>query len=105
MKSPQIVRGYGPGRGVRSMYAIAPDRLLKNAHLLRCAANLIVRRIRLIRLTLRFLRALHLSIFEQPQNREFFNTLLMNGLLYENRAPSDEVRLEKTECNLKNNMV
>jgi hypothetical protein len=41
-------------------------RLLKNAHLLRCAANLIARRISTIRLALRFLRALHPAIFEQP---------------------------------------
>ena len=41
-------------------------RLLKNAPLLRCAANLIVRRICLYATLLRFLRALHLSIFEQP---------------------------------------
>jgi hypothetical protein len=43
-----------------------PDRLLKNGHLLRCAANLIARRISTIRLARPFLRALYLTIFEQP---------------------------------------
>jgi hypothetical protein len=44
------------------------SRLLKNAHLLRCAANLIARRISIYASLLKFLCALHLSIFEQPAN-------------------------------------
>ena len=40
--------------------------LLKNAHLPRCAADLIVRRIWLYVSLFGFLRALHLNIFEQP---------------------------------------
>jgi len=42
------------------------DRLLKNAHLLRCTANRIAQRIIDIRLAIRFSRALHLNVFEQP---------------------------------------
>jgi hypothetical protein len=42
------------------------SRLLKNAHLLRCASNLIARRISVYASPLMFLRALHLNVFEQP---------------------------------------
>jgi hypothetical protein len=41
-------------------------RLLKNAHLLRCAANLIAQRMPVYASLFGFVRALHLSIFEQP---------------------------------------
>ena len=40
-------------------------KLLKNAHLPRCAANRTAQRMIHIRLAIRFLRALHLNIFEQ----------------------------------------
>ena len=40
--------------------------LLKNTHLLCCAANRTAQRMFKIRFAMRFLRALHLSIFERP---------------------------------------
>ncbi|PKN51315.1 MAG: hypothetical protein CVU55_12850 [Deltaproteobacteria bacterium HGW-Deltaproteobacteria-13] len=42
-------------------------RLLQNTHLLRYAANRTAQRMIYIRLAVQFLRALHLSIFEQPR--------------------------------------
>jgi hypothetical protein len=45
---------------------------LKNTHLLRCAASLIARRISIYASLFGFLRALHLSIFEQPMHRGVF---------------------------------
>jgi hypothetical protein len=48
------------------------SRLLKNAHLLRCAANLIARRISIYASLFGFLRALHLSIFEQSAKQGVF---------------------------------
>jgi hypothetical protein len=48
---------------------------LKNAHLLRCAANLIAQRISTYASLFGFWRALHLSIFEQPGAKVLFNTL------------------------------
>ncbi len=45
--------------------------LLKNAHLLCCAANRTVQRISIYASRFGFLRALHLSIFKQPQNMGF----------------------------------
>jgi hypothetical protein len=49
---------------------------LKNAHLLRCAANLIARRISIYDSLFGFLHALHLTIFEQPaQWGYYFNSL------------------------------
>jgi hypothetical protein len=66
------------GLKVAGIYDSVPrhllSRLLKNAHLLRCATNLIARRIFIIRLALRFLRALHLSIFERPALSGCFST-------------------------------
>ena len=47
--------------------------LLKNAHLLCCAANRTAQRIYIYASRFDFLRALHLNIFEQPPNRGFFN--------------------------------
>jgi len=47
--------------------------LLKNAHLLCCAASRTAQRISIYASRFGFLRALHLNIFEQPQNMEFFN--------------------------------
>jgi hypothetical protein len=47
--------------------------LLKNAHLLCCAANRTAQRISIYASRFGFLRALHLNIFEQPQNMGFFN--------------------------------
>ncbi|HUN55392.1 MAG TPA: phosphatase PAP2 family protein [Smithella sp.] len=49
-----------------------PSRLLKNAHLLRCAANRPAQRISIYASRFSFLRALHLNIFEQPSNAGFF---------------------------------
>jgi len=51
---------------------VVPNGLLKNAHLLRCAANLIARRISIYASGFGFLRALHLSIFEQPAHSGVF---------------------------------
>jgi membrane-associated phospholipid phosphatase len=48
------------------------SRLLKNAHLLRCAANRPVQRISIYASWFSFLRALHLNIFKQPSNAGFF---------------------------------
>ena len=48
------------------------SRLLKNAHLLRCAANRPAQRISIYASRFSFLRALHLNIFEQPSNAGFF---------------------------------
>jgi hypothetical protein len=45
--------------------------LLKNAHLLRCAANRAARRMSICASQFGFLRALHLNIFEQPQQGFF----------------------------------
>jgi hypothetical protein len=45
---------------------------LKNAHLLCCAASLVIAAYVKIRLIPQALRALYLSIFEQPQNMGFF---------------------------------
>jgi hypothetical protein len=53
--------------------------LLKNAHMLCCAANRIAQRISIYASRFSFLRALHLNIFEQPQNMEFSTT---QGPLY-----------------------
>jgi hypothetical protein len=47
--------------------------LLKNAHLLCCAANRTAQRIFIYASRFGFLRALHLNIFEQPQNMGVFN--------------------------------
>jgi hypothetical protein len=47
--------------------------LLKNAHLLCCAANRTAQCISIYASRFGFLRALHLNIFEQPQNMGFFN--------------------------------
>jgi len=46
---------------------------LKNAHLLCCAANRTAQRVFIYASRFGFLRALHLNIFEQPQNMGFFN--------------------------------
>ena len=48
------------------------SRLLKNAHLLRYAANRPAQRISIYASRFSFLRALHLNIFEQPSNAGFF---------------------------------
>jgi membrane-associated phospholipid phosphatase len=48
------------------------SRLLKNAHLPRCAANRPAQRISIYASRFSFLRALHLNIFEQPSNAGFF---------------------------------
>jgi len=45
--------------------------LLKNAHLLRCTSNRTAQRILIIRLAIRLLCALYLSIFEQPNEKAF----------------------------------
>ena len=47
--------------------------LLKNAHLLCCAANHTAQRISIYASRFVFLRALQLNIFEQPLNMGFFN--------------------------------
>jgi TolB protein len=47
--------------------------LLKNAHLLCCAANRTAQRISIYASRFSFLRSLHLNIFEQPLNIRFFN--------------------------------
>jgi len=44
-------------------------RLLKNAHLLRCASFFVIATYTKIRLTPQDLRALHLDIFEKPEER------------------------------------
>jgi hypothetical protein len=44
-----------------------------NAHMLCCAANRTAQRISIYASQFGFLRALHLNIFEQPQNMGFFN--------------------------------
>ena len=44
---------------------------LQNAHLPRCAANRTAQRMIHIRLAIRFLRALHLNIFEQFRELDF----------------------------------
>ncbi len=46
-------------------------KLLKNTHLPRCAANRTAQRMIHIRLAIRFLRALHLNIFEQFRELDF----------------------------------
>jgi hypothetical protein len=43
-----------------------PNRLLKNAHLLRCAASFVTAAYPKVHLIPQALRALHLSIFKQP---------------------------------------
>jgi len=48
------------------------SRLLKNAHLLRCAANRPAQRISIYASQFSFLRDLHLNIIEQPSNAGFF---------------------------------
>jgi hypothetical protein len=45
--------------------------LLKNAHLLCCAANRTAQRISIYASRFGYLRALHLNIFEQPPNIRF----------------------------------
>jgi hypothetical protein len=45
-------------------------RLLKNAHMLRCAASAGVATYPKVRLTSPALHALHLSIFEQPEMKK-----------------------------------
>jgi hypothetical protein len=47
--------------------------LLKNAHLLCCAANRTAQRISIYASRFGFLRASHLNIFEQPPNMGYFN--------------------------------
>ncbi len=60
--------------------------LLKNAHLLRCTSNRTAQRILNIRLAIRLLRALYLSIFEQPMtnfvgwNKRSGSTYVFNRL-------------------------
>jgi hypothetical protein len=58
--------------------------LLKNAHLLCCAANRTAQRISIYASRFGFLRALHLDIFEQPQNMGFFNASLYPSLHFYN---------------------
>jgi hypothetical protein len=55
--------------------------LLKNAHLLCCAANHTAQRISIYASRFGFLRALHLNIFEQPQNMGFFKDPTIRTLL------------------------
>jgi len=55
--------------------------LLKTAHLLCCAANRSAQRISIYTSQFGFLRALHLNIFEQPQNMEFFNDSDIHNVL------------------------
>jgi hypothetical protein len=50
---------------------IEAEGLLKNAHLLRCAANRADQRISIYASRFGFLRALHLNIFEQPRLYHF----------------------------------
>ncbi len=52
------------------------NRLLKNAHLLRCAHLASLRRTKQYASFRMISRALHLSIFEQPVRNDFFNNLL-----------------------------
>ncbi|MGP8014954.1 MAG: hypothetical protein ACLPP9_11210 [Smithella sp.] len=47
--------------------------LLKNAHLLCCAANRTTQRISIYASRFGFLRASHLNIFEQPPHMGYFN--------------------------------
>jgi hypothetical protein len=47
--------------------------LLKNAHLLCCAANRTAQRISIYASRFGYLRASHLNIFEQPPNMGYFN--------------------------------
>jgi hypothetical protein len=49
------------------------SRLLKNAHLLRCAYHSSLRRTKKYASFLMISRALHLRIFEQPVCEDFFN--------------------------------
>jgi hypothetical protein len=65
---------------------------LKNAHLLCCAANRTAQRISIYASRFGFLRALHLNIFEQPQNMGFLislrsdsRMLRVQGLLFEQK--------------------
>jgi hypothetical protein len=46
--------------------SVRSSRLLKNAYLLRCAASFVTAAYAKVRLIPQDLRALHLSIFEQP---------------------------------------
>jgi hypothetical protein len=51
--------------------------LLKNAHLLCCAANRTAQRVSIYASRFGYLRALHLNIFEQPPNIRFLNNHAM----------------------------
>jgi hypothetical protein len=55
-----------------------PSRLLKNAHLLRFPHPSSLRRTSKYASLLRISGALHLSIFEQPAENDFFINLFMN---------------------------
>jgi hypothetical protein len=55
------------------------NRLLKNAHLLRCPYPSLLRRTSMYVSLLAISGALYLSVFEQPANRVFFSTLLVPG--------------------------
>jgi hypothetical protein len=52
--------------------------LMKNAYLLCCAVNRTAQRISIYASRFGSLRALHLSIFEQPLNKDFFNFVNLN---------------------------
>jgi hypothetical protein len=71
-----------------SFHAGAPRRAGKGAkkvHLLRCASSCIARRTHQVRLRSSALRALHLGLFDQPQNEH--STLVTGVSAEQNRIP------------------
>ncbi len=62
---------------LKEAIAINSIGLLKNAHLLCCAANRTAQRMSIYASRFGFLRALHLSIFEQPRNKDFFTKYIV----------------------------
>ena len=63
--------------GSSRSWAMTSNRLLKNTHLLRYAYPSSLQRTCMYASFLRISRALHLDVFEQPEENYFFNNLLI----------------------------
>jgi hypothetical protein len=78
--SSLVIAAYGTYAAIHRLACKqVSNRLLKNAHLLRCAHHSSLRRTKKYASFLMILRALHPCIFEQPVQKDFINILLKTG--------------------------
>jgi hypothetical protein len=75
------LKSYHKSKGRSMKRNIFIEGLLKNAHLLCCAANRTSQRMSKYASRFGFLRALHLNIFERPLNIGFINSLIASIIL------------------------